>query len=101
MSKTTITKITQFQNCIVAKAPNKRIIYTKEQDGSILIDFVRVLSKEEQEELKDKQLDNNQQIVRKKAFVTTLKTTDETFENLRVFLNAVTDMSSDKNPITI
>ena len=51
MSKSTLTKIIAYKNNVfVAKAPNKRIIYTPEENGKAIIQFVRMLSKEEQEQ---------------------------------------------------
>ena len=103
MSKTTITKITQFQNCIVAKAPNKRIIYIPQENGDVIVELVRILSKEDQERLKDAQPEGNQHIVRGKVFVTTLLLTKESFENLRVFINVVSELDSETytKPVTI
>lgn len=103
MIKTTITKITQFENCIVAKSPNKRIIYTAQENGDAIIELVRMLSKEEQERFKDEEPNGNQHIVRGKVFVTTLLFTQESFENFRVFINVVSDLDSeiDAKPITI
>lgn len=95
MSKCTITKITQFQNCIVARAHNRRIIYTPQEDGSMIIELVRFLSKEEQERLKDAQSEGNQHLVRGKVFVTSLLFTPETFENVRVFMNVINDLDSE------
>ena len=103
MIKSTITKITQFENCIVAKAPNKRIIYVPQENGDVIVELVRMLSKEDQERLKDAQPEGNQHIVRGKVFVTTLLFTKESFENLRVFINVVSDLDSETytKPITI
>lgn len=103
MSKTTITKIIQFENCIVAKAPNKRIIYRLQENGDVIVELVRILSKEDQERFKDAEPEGNQHIVRGKVFVTTLLFTQESFENLRVFMNVVSDLDSeiDTKPITI
>ena len=101
MSKCTITKITQYNNCIVARAHNRRIVYTPQEDGSMILELVRMLSKEDQERLKDAQPEGNQHVVRGKIFVTTLLLTPETFENLRVFMNVVNDINSDKKPLEI
>ncbi len=103
MSKTTITKIIQFQNCIVAKAPNKRIIYIPQENGNVIVELVRMLSKEDQEQFKDAEPEGNQHIVRGKVFVTSLLFTQETFENFRVFINVVSELDSETytKPITI
>jgi hypothetical protein len=101
MSKCTITKITQYNNCIVAKAHNRRILYKTQEDGSMIIELVRLLSKEDQERLKDVQPEGNQYIVRGKVFVTALLLTPESFENLRVFMNVVADIDSNKKPLEI
>jgi hypothetical protein len=103
MIKSTITKITQFENCIVAKAPNKRIIYIPQENGDVIVELVRMLSKEDQERLKDAQPEGNQHIVRGKVFVTTLLFTKESFENLRVFINVVSELDSETytKPVTI
>ncbi len=103
MSKCTITKITQFQNCIVAKSHNRRIVYTPQEDGSMIIELVRILSKEEQEKFKNAEPEGNQHIVRGKVFVTSLLFTPETFENLRVFMNVVYDLESEiyTKPVSI
>jgi hypothetical protein len=95
MNKATITKITKFQNCIVARAHNRRIIYTPQEDGSMIIELVRILSKEDQERFKNAEPEGNQHIVRGKIFVTSLLFTPETFENLRVFINVVNDIDSE------
>ena len=95
MSKCTITKITQFQNCITAKAPNRRIVCTPQENGSMIIELVKIMSKEDQEKFKDIEVDGNQHIVRGKVFVTSLLFTAETFENLRVFMNVVADLDSE------
>lgn len=103
MSKCTITRITQFQNCIVARSHNRRIIYTPQEDGSVIMELVRFLSKEEQEKLKDAQPEGNQHLVRGKVFVTTLLLTPETFENIRVFMNVISDLDSEiyTKPVTV
>ena len=103
MSKATITKITKFQNCIVARAHNRRIIYTPQEDGSMIIELVRILSKEDQERFKNAEPEGNQHIVRGKIFVTSLLFTPETFENLRVFMNVVADIDSEiyTKPVTV
>ena len=95
MSKCTITKITHFQNCIVAKAPNRRLIYTPQENGDAIIELVKILSKEDQERFKGIEVEGNQHIVRGKVFVTSLLMTQETIENLRVFLNVVSDLDSE------
>lgn len=100
MSKCTITRITQYKNCLVAKANNRRIIYTPEENGDALIELVRLLSKEDQERLKDAQPEGNQHLVRGKIFVTSLLMTSESLENLRVFLNVVNDLDS-KKPVEV
>jgi hypothetical protein len=89
MSKATITKITKFQNCIVARAHNRRIVYTPQENGDAIIELVKILSKEDQERFKDVESEGNQHIVRGKVFVTSLLMTQETIENLRVLLNVV------------
>jgi hypothetical protein len=97
MNKATITKITAYKdNCFVARSHNKRIIYTPQEDKSIVIEFVRMLSKEEQEMFKDAQPEGNQRIVRGKVFVTSLLFTPESSENFRVFMNVVADISIQK-----
>jgi hypothetical protein len=103
MSKCTITKITQFQNCIAARAHNRRIVYTPQEDGSMIIELVRILSKEEQERFKDAEPEGNQHIVRGKVFVTSLLFTPETFENVRVFMNVISDLDSEiyTKPVTV
>jgi hypothetical protein len=105
MSKATITKITAYKdNCYVAKAPNRRIIYSPQEDGSMIIELVRMLSKEEQERLKDAEPEGNQHVVRGKVFVTSLLFTPETFENLRVFMNVISDVDTETiytKPITV
>ena len=53
MAKSTLTKITAYANAFTAKSYNKRIIYTTQEDGNILVECIRFLSKEEQELLKD------------------------------------------------
>lgn len=95
MAKSDITKITAYKNSFVARSHNKRIHYTKQEDGNILIELVRMLSKEEQVTLKDAQPEGNQFIVKGKVFVTSLLFTETTVENMRVFLNVVEDLDSE------
>lgn len=95
MAKSDITKITAYSNSFVARSHNKRIHYTKQEDGSILIELVRMLSKEEQVTLKDAQPEGNQFIVKGKVFVTSLLFTETTVENMRVFLNVLENLDSE------
>jgi len=102
MSKSTLDKIIAYKNkAFVAKANNKRIISTTKEDGSVVLEFVRMLSKEEKELFKDAEPEGNQMILRGKVFVTTLLFTPDTMENLRVFLNVIYDINSEKEPATI
>ena len=102
MSKSTLTKIIAYKNNVfVAKAHNKRIISTTKEDGSVVLEFIRMLSKEEKEQFKDAQPEGNQMIVRGKVFVTTLLFTPDTMENLRIFLNVIDDVNSEKEPATV
>jgi hypothetical protein len=61
----------------------------------MIIELVRILSKEDQERFKNAEPEGNQHIVRGKIFVTSLLFTPETFENLRVFMNVVADIDSE------
>jgi hypothetical protein len=96
MTKSTITKITSYANSVVAKSHNKRIICSKDHNGNIIIELVRILSKDEQLNLKDAQPEGNQYIVRGKVFVTSLMFTPETFENLRIFMNVFSDLDNEQ-----
>lgn len=95
MAKSDITKITAYSNAFVARSHNKRINYTKQEDGNILIELVRMLSKEEQITLKNAEPEGNQHIVQGKVFVTSLLFTETTVENFRVFLNVLADLDSE------
>lgn len=94
MAKSTLTKITAYANAFTAKSYNKRITYTTQEDGNILIECIRLLSKEEQELLKDSPGTTNQFVVKEKVFVTQMLFAPETLENLRVFLNVVADIDN-------
>ena len=94
MAKSTLTKITAYANAFTAKSYNKRIIYTTQEDGNILVECIRFLSKEEQELLKDSPGTTNQFVVKGKAFVTQMLFAAETLENLRVFLNVVANIDN-------
>ncbi len=94
MAKSTLTKITAYADAITAKSHNKRIIYKTQEDGNILVECVRILSKEEQENIKDSHGTSNQFVVRGKVFVTAMLFAPETLENLRVFLNVIADIDN-------
>jgi hypothetical protein len=94
MARATITKITAYANAFTAKSPNKRISYTTQEDGNILVECIRLLSKEEQELLKNSPGTTNQFLVKGKVFVTQMLFAPETLENLRVLLNVVADIDN-------
>lgn len=94
MAKSTLTKITAYANAIIAKSHNKRITYTTQKDGNILVECARILSKEEQELFKDFPCTLNAFVVRGKVFVTAILFAPETLENLRVFLNVIADIDN-------
>jgi hypothetical protein len=96
MVKSDITKITGYANAFVARSHNKRITYTLQKDGNILIECIRILSKEEQENLKDSPGTTNQFVIRGKAFVTQMLFAPTTLENIRVLLNVINDVGIDK-----
>jgi hypothetical protein len=95
MAKSDITKITAYSNAFVARSYNKRINYTKQDDGNILIEFVRYLSKEEQIKLKDAPNEGTQFVLRGRVFVATMLFAPETIENIKVFLNVLQDLDSE------